>query len=508
MRDQTVKLLVLGVCLSTLVALMACREEAPQPIPDQVRLAYQHTMVTMDPHSHNDGVTGAILSAVYQTLVDVEPGAVIRPVLAERWVTPDDATWRFFMRPGVRFHDGSEVRIADVVASIRRARFDPHSALATYMDGIEDVRPVAGEPTVVEITTAGPFPLLLSRIAMIAIVPQEYDPSRPIGTGPYRWVSGTVQGPVLLERWHDFWGEAPQIRSIVVELVPTDEELFMLMLDGGVDVVGKGGLDFLTRFDLREVHGTWRVIRNPAATTTMVGLNLECKPFDDVRVRMALDLALNRKKLVEQGLPEGSAVVARSVVPEEVFGASPKVQAQEQDLEGARALLDQSGIEEGLIVKLQHARVSPPLVALVAETFRDLGFVVEIEDMPYDVFYRSVEDASLEAYIFGWNFLFGDASDFLDGLVHTRDPLRKLGELNGTGFSDQLVDQWIEEAAREPDPGRRLQRLRSALAVVERERPYLPIYHASRQAYFRGPFTMEERPGSWLRPHDIRVETH
>lgn len=485
--------------------LPGCRKETAQTEVDRVRLAYQHTMVTMDPHAHNDGVTGAVLAAIYQALVEIEPGAVVRPVLAERWITPNETTWRFTLRRGVLFHDGTVVRVADVVASIRRARFDPQSVLATYMDGIEDVQPVADEPMAFEVTTNGPFPLLLSRLAMIAIVPEVFDPAVPLGTGPYRCVSGDARQTIVLERWQEFWGDPPPVSSVVISMVPTDEELIALMLAGDVDVVGKGGLDFLVRFDLREVPGTWSVIRNPATTTTMVGLNLLHQPFDDVRVRMALDLALNRKKLVEEGLPEGSAVAAYSLVPEEVFGASPFGRDPEQDLDGALALLAQAGVGEGAVVRLQHSRVSPPLVELVADTFRRLGFTVEIEDMPYDVFYRSIEDASLEAYIFGWNFLFGDASDFLDGLVHTRDPERKFGQLNGTGFSDPHVDQWIEEAEREPDTGKRLQRLRSALAAVERERPYLPIYHASRQAYFREPFTMEARPGSWLQPQDILV---
>ncbi|MCD4749426.1 MAG: hypothetical protein K8R59_08625 [Thermoanaerobaculales bacterium] len=490
-----------------LTSLMGCGRCPARQVPDTVRMAYTHTLVTLDPHAHNDGVTGAVLASVYQALVEVEPGAIIRPMLAQQWTTPDDLSWRFELRPGVHFHNGAEVTVDDVVSSIRRARFDSGSGLADLLTSIKEIGALPENPLqAFEITTEAPFPLLLSRLAMVAIVPQAFDPSQPIGTGPYRWVSGSQRGPVVLERWDGFWAEKPTIRKVTIDFVATDEELIEMMFRDELDVVAKAGLDYLLQFDLEDVPGVWHVVSNPAAATTMVGLNIQAYPLNDIRVRTALDLALDRRMLIQLGLPEGSAVPALSLVPEEVFGASPRAGNHMPDLAKARELMAEADVPKGTVIHLQHARVSPPLVAMVADTFRSLDMTVEVEDIPYEVYYRRIGDGSIEAYIFGWNFLFGDASEFLESMVHSRDPGRRLGILNGTGYSDPLLDRWIDSARHEVVPERRLGYLRSALESVEEARIYLPIYHSARQALFREPYTMIRRPGSWLRPFEVVVE--
>jgi peptide/nickel transport system substrate-binding protein len=486
------------------VVLVSCTAEMSDDVPDTARVVYQHSMVTLDPHGHNDGVTGAVLSSVYQPLVAIEPGATIRPVLVKEWTTPTDTTWRFQLREGVQFHDGKALTVEDVVASIRRARFAPESSLTTYMEGIAEVRALADDPLGFEITTEAPFPLLLSRLAMVGVVSADFEPAHPVGTGPYRWVSGHEDETIVLRDWPGYWGHKPEVPEVRIDFYGTDEEIDDVVRRGEIDVLGKAGLDFANRVGLSALEGEWRIVRNPAATTTMLGLNGTGGVLADVAVRQAIDLALDRDRLVAEVYDGKGAAPAYSIIPEEVFGARPRRSNGGADLQRARDLLLTSGVAEGSTIKLQHARVTPAVVAHVVDQLSELGFVVEGEDLPYDVFYRRLENADLEAFIFGWNFLFSDASDFLDAMTHTRDPLRKLGDTNGAAYSNPEVDELIEAAAREPVPERRLRQLRSAIAILAEERPYLPLYHAARQAVFRAPFTMTERPGSWLQPHEIR----
>ena len=122
------------------------------------RMAYPHEMVTMDPHAHADTVTGTVLSAVYEGLVSFEPGLPVRAGLADRWITPDDRTWRLHIRENVRFHDGRLLTPGDVVASIERACSS--RIVGHQLNPIDSIREL--DEGLIEITTSIPAPLLLT----------------------------------------------------------------------------------------------------------------------------------------------------------------------------------------------------------------------------------------------------------------------------------------------------------------------------------------------------------
>lgn len=489
-----------------LLFFSACTGVEKQTAPRSATVAYQHTMVSLDPHAHNDGVTGAILSAVFQPLVEIRAGARVKPVLADTWTTPQDDLWRFRVRRGIQFHDGRELRPEDVVFSIQRAMSSSSGGISTYLQGIETVS-LSGEDWV-EIRTAGPFPLLLSRLAMVAVVPQNYRPEQPIGTGPYRWISGDTRGPIILRRFEAFWGPPPEIEELRLSFVATDAEVYELIRGGQVDVVGKTGIDFLLNHPLSSLPKGWGVVKNPASATTMLGLNIRSKPLDDPRVRLAIDLCIDREELVRKGMPAGAGTPASALVPEEVFGASPRQPVSQTDIQRARKLLKEAGVAPQTRLRITHSRVSAPLLAEIEARLSAIGFQVLSEDQPFDLFYRRLGEGSLQSYIFGWNFDLGDASDFLEAMVHSHQPGAALGQLNGSGFADPLVDGWIESASREISQEKRLVDLRSVLASLQQERPYLPLFFSVRQAFFKKPLGMKARPGSWLRPYEIRVEKH
>lgn len=237
------KPLVVLAALLPVVAAGACVRKAPTA--PFARLAYQHEMVSLDPHAHDDSVTGSVLSGVYECLVSLSPGRTVKPALARRWTTPDDLTWRFWLSPDVVFHDGSPLTVEEVVTSVRRARFSPGSALATYLEAVAEVRAVPGAEPVVEIVTAAPFPLLLTRLAMVAILPRQFDPISPVGTGPYRWVAGSAKGPILLRRWESYWGPLPAAEEVSIRFVDDEDELERQVRAQGLDVVSISSQDFI-----------------------------------------------------------------------------------------------------------------------------------------------------------------------------------------------------------------------------------------------------------------------
>ena len=479
-------------------ALLTCAC-APAPPRQTLRMVYPHELVTLDPHAHRDLVTRTVLSAVYEGLVRFDPGVPVRPWLADRWTNPDQRTWWIHIREGVLFHDGRLVTPADVVASIERARSNP--ALGGELEDIEIVRELASQPGMVEVKTTAPSPLLLAYLQMMAVVPRDFDPSQPVGTGPYRWQMGSPQGPLLLERWDRYWGEAPDFDQVSIQFVPVLEELASLLHQGRVDCVASVTVSYVAG---HRPEAGWRVVSNPGGSTTYLVLNVAHPPFDDLRVRAAVDQAIDRHAIVERVFPRGTVEPARSLVPPEVFGYGGEPAALPPAEDAATPIAAPRGAD-GSPLFLDYSNRYPPFVDFLVQALDGVGLQVEPRSLPYEDLYHRIETGGSRIYVFSWHFLVADALPFLNALIHSRDPLTGMGRFNGADFSDPEVDAEIVAAAREPLSEVRLDHLRQALARTSEAHVYLPLLRPQALALVRNSLTIEPVPGPLARPQDVHL---
>jgi ABC-type transport system substrate-binding protein len=469
----------------------------PEPPASRLRMTYPHELVTMDPHAHSDGVTRRVLSAVYEGLVQFEPGSPVRPCLADRWTTPDAFTWRIHLRDGVRFHDGRRLTADDVVASIERARSSENRG--RQLDDIERIRVAENDVRTIEVKTRHPAPLLLTRLESVAIVPRDFKLSVPNGTGPYRLLAGSVDGPVLLERWDDYWARAPDFDQITIQFVSLLEELADLVDSQNLDVVALAQERFVNDF---EPTLGWRVEALPTVATTYLGINITTPPFDDLRVRKAIDDLIDRKQLVSEIYPPGNATPAYSLVSPKIFGYGPEQRAEHPNPAQARQLLVDAGVKPGTELNLDFQARYEPVVAPLAAMLAEAGLVVVPRMHEYETFYRRLEEAENELFFFSWNFRVPDASPFLELFVQSRNPDRGYGSFNGAALRDPEIDRLLGEAARETRSESRLDLLQELLADVDAKYAYLPLFRPAPIALVRDPF---EVVGHCIRPQDVRL---
>ncbi len=484
-----------------LLALLGWGCSPPGQQETVLHVGYQHELVTLNPFAHDDAVTRAVLGAVYEPLVRIGPMLEVEPCLAERWETMDDFTWRFRLRQGVLFHDGTPVTAADVVRSLRYAVSAADSAVATYVTAVQEIREVPEEPGTVEVRTRSPAPLLLTRLSLVPVVPRGVlsDPGRPVGTGPYVWVEGSLAGPVRLRAWDRYWGPRPLADRMVVELVPGEQNLADRVLHGDLDVAA----EISARALPEGVPGPgWRLVPYPPLATTILGCNVRKPPLDDPRVREAIDLAIDRRGLAGSAEPE-KVEPAYGLVPQGVVGSVPLERMPQSDPVRARELLAEAGYPDGVDVELSHAGVWAPTLAFLEAGLGRAGIRLHVRLDPYDEFYRRILQGDCSLYVFGWTFPFGDASDLLDGLVHTRDPERRLGLQNGSGYSDPRVDRLIERAGEETNAALRQDAIRQVLARLAADRPYIPLYHRVRMAAARKGLVLKPFGGAWLSPQCV-----
>ena len=482
--------------LGAALAAAGCLAE---PEGRTVRVAYPHELLTLDPHAHADTVTGTVLSAVYEGLVYFEPGLPVRPLLSDRWTTPDDLTWRLHVREGVRFHDGGPLVAADVIASIERARSS--AVIGHQLDEIAAVREVEGEEGVVEIVTSRPAPLLLTRLEAVAIAPRAFDPLVPTGTGPYRWSIGSPQGPVVLRAWDGYWRQRPDFEEADIRFVEYQEELATLLHHRQLDVVASVSSSFVAGH--RAAEG-WRVEASRAVAVSYLGLNLAASPLDDPLVREAIEAAIDRPALVAAVFPAGTADPARSLVPAEVFGYSPAHRRPEADPGRARELLRRAALVGGARLVLDCAERYLPAAEHVAAALASVGLEVEVQAMPYEAFYRRLEAGESELFLFTWSFRLADASIFLDAFVHSRDASRGLGTFNGAGIALAEIDELIDLAAIEPNAATRLERLQTVLSRVVEINAYQPLYQPRYLSLVRDGFAVDGPALTMPRPQDIQ----
>ena len=500
LRTGSAYLTAMVVSLAALAGGVGCHRQTPI---QEVRVAYDHPLVTFDPHGHDDAVTRSVLFAIYEPLACLGPHLEVKACLAERWTTPTPTLWRFTIRKGVLFHDGRPLRPEDVLASLLRAWKSKGSAVAPYLSSVKSIGIAGDDPSTIEIRTLKPTPLLLSRLAMIPIVPADFTPEHPVGTGPYRLGENSSKEDLSLVRWDRYWGRSGTFDRIRVLGIPSEERLRQLIRTGAIDVVTNVSASFIhSILPFRD----WHVESTPALATTILALNVLHWPLSDPRVRQAIDLSINRKRLVEEAYPDHDVSPADSLIPVEVFGYSEAGTAPPSNPERARQLLRGAGIPEGTTIEIDVSSIPPAVTDAISASLLWVGLKAKFKNYPWSVLYRRMESDQSAAHIFGWNFPLADASDFFESCVHTREPAKHFGLQNSASYSNAQVDRWIEESSRLASTSQRLDLIRKILARLQRDRPYLALYHRKHLVLLRKPFSVPPRAGTWVLPQEIYLK--
>jgi len=427
---------------------------------------------------------------IYDGLVRFTGAMTIVPELAASWsVDPDGRAWTFTIRRGVTFQDGTPLTAQAVVAALDRV-INPatNTSNRTLWDPIASVSAV--NAATVRVLTKEPYGALLNTLAQgSALIASPAAVERwgaeyrlhPVGTGPYavdRWDLGTR---LDLAQHRRYWDGRPGFERIVLRAVPDPAGRIALLLSGQAQVAE--GIPPERVDEVRRAPGV-TVTVTPALRTFGMGINLNRPPLQDIRVRQALNYAVNKQLLV-QALFRGNAAVLRSPIAPQTSGYTD-AGAWPYDAPKARALLDAAGWKPappiGVRVKdgrsLQITLLTPrgafphdvEVVETLADYLRNVGFephftYVEPAALP-DRLLVPPDQITWDLAFFGFGPSNGDGGDHLDALYRSNpDRRHRPRAWNFTWYSNPEVDAWLAEGARALDP-----RVRdAAYAKVERQ---------------------------------------
>ena len=458
---------------------------------------------SIDPHFTATGTHAESLKHVFDTLVWSGDGLELMPRLAESWKVINDNTWEFKLRRGVKFHDGSEFTAQDVKFSIERVPVvSGPNPTTIYVRRVKDVKII--DPYTVLVITDGAAPTLPNDFIRLFIVSakaaagltketsnEAFNSGKAaIGTGPYKYVSWQPKGDLVLARNDAYWGpKEPWARHVRKE-IPNDA--------ARVAQLKAGQLDLITRVPASDVATLQRDPKITVQTVDTVyvfnieldlrekALNVTAKdgsalpknPFLDLRVREAIDLAIDRKALAEVAM-EGLGKPANQMVTPSIFGFNKTLGERKYDPAGARKLLADAGYSNGFKVQFSFTQDRLPgdrqVGTSVAQMLAAVGIDAQANAQPAAVFFPARTRGDYSMSMSGWGTLTGEAHYTLSSLAHSNDKERKMGPFNVLNYKNPVMDKLLQDAAIEMDVGKRRKFLEDANALLEKDRQRLPI---------------------------------
>lgn len=448
-------------------------------------------VVSFDPHRTVELVSGNVNDKIYERLVVLDEKGGVQPRLATQWaVSPDGRTWTFELRRNAVFHDGTPFNAEAVRVNFERM-LDPGLRLPTavLLGGVSRVR-TAGSHTVV-LETREPFgPLLynLTHYSIAFISPRALregvDVARqPVGTGPYRFVSWTPKEAVILEAHPRYWGEQPTVRRVIFRAVPDGATRTVMLETGEADIVANLPVQDVDRLRRR---ADLRVVVHPFNRVVWLMINTQRGPLRDVRVRQALNYAVN-KQAIARAILRGFAEVPCSVVAKATFGYA-KSECYSYNPSKAKALLAEAGYPNGFEIKLFSTSgrylMDRETVEAVQGQLAGVGVHVRLNLMEWAVFLSSTRRPPDQAEHDLALWAFGPATNDSDFVLATNfhsSAWPPAGN-NRAYYRNDQVDQLIMEARATVEDSKRKALYSQLIPMIMHDAPAI-FLHELKQIY-------------------------
>lgn len=421
----------------------------------------------LDPHFAVSTIDRIPVAWMFNALVRFPPGSIdparIEGDLAERWdVSADKKTWTFHLRPGVKFHGNyGELTADDVAFSLKRAADPKTSAFSSELRAVESVEAI--DPLTVRIVLKEVVPSLLGTLVNYS---QGFIVSRkaaealgdgfaraPIGTGPFAFASLTPNQSLELVAHDAYFRGKPKLARVSYRFIPSDASRDLAFQNKELDLnYGRADQTWVNR--TRQQPGTIVDIFEPAEEAQL-HLNTTVKPFDDIRVRQAVAMAVNRAELVRWRGADVSRE-ALSVVPRGYLGFTADNGLLPPDLARARALLKEAGYPDGITVKVIQSQLPEMLTAMQVfqAQLKRAGINLDLQVVEHATFHAQIrQDLSPLVYYSAARFPIADVT--LTQFFHSRSTVKTPTAV--TNFSHcNVADAQIDAARTEPDPAKQI----------------------------------------------------
>ena len=508
-------------------ALLALPSTAPA---QTLTMASSAPITSIDPHYHTFTPNISVDSHIFEPLVDMDANSRPIPALAVSWKLIDDHTWEFKLRPGVKFQNGADFTAEDVAYSLARVPRVPNSpgSFAIYTKAIIGVDIV--DPLTVHLRTAGVYPLVPVDLTEIFMIPhglgpdpltRDFDSGKDaIGTGPFRLVSYKSGDRIELERNDSYWGKKPAWQHVSIRIIPNDASRTASLLSGDVDFIeavpttDAARLRGDKRLHMAEINSLRLIYlsldRSRTGPTPFItgpnGEKLDHNPLQDLRVRQALSIAINRPAIVSQVM-EGAAIPTGQFLPPGSFSYVPDLNPPAYDPARAKELLKQAGYPNGFKITLDGPNDryvnDAKIIQAVGQMWTRIGVPTTVEGITWSNFVGRANNQEFSAFLLGWSSSSGEASNPLRALVATYDASKGMGTVNRGRYSNPKLDALIAQALGTADDHAREKLLQQATRIAVDDVALIPLHNQKNLWAMRAGLTYTARTDETSRARDV-----
>ena len=442
-----------------------------------------------------------VFDRLVETETDAEGNTKIVPSLAESWTVSDDGLkYTFRLREGVKFSNGELLTAQDVEYTLKRMLTHPRSRCREIAEGIVGADLLEKRETddlvgftdlgdqAFSITLEEPFPAFLASLSMppASILCEESvtaagdafgkDPAKTVGTGPFildSWIPG--EGMILRAN-PDCWQGAPGVDGIELYYVTDEVEQRLMFERGELDILDLNKLGDEAEYF---VHGDIyqdRLHTAPQVDISYIAMNQAVEPLNDVRVRRALQMSLDRQMILD-ALYSGRGTVENGIFPHALKGFNPDLEPIAYDPAGAAALLAEAGYSEGFSLEIQvnasAGRAVRDLMTIAASMWKKIGVKANIRILPESEFMEMRTTGAATCYTATWSADYNDPDNFIYTFFGSADNI----VYRSLNYPDKEVVKRVQGARAILDEGERLQEY-AALErkIIREDASWIPLF--------------------------------
>jgi len=469
-----------------------------------LRVANQGDAQSMDPHSLNESLQLTFTNNIYEPLIARDKQLGLSPGLAVRWVQTQPTVWRFELRRGVRFHDGTSFSADDVVFSFNRAA-GPGSDMQSYTSSFKEVRKI--DANTVEIETTTPFPILPDVLASVYMMSKKWcednKATSPVdrrkgienaasfkanGTGPFRLKERQPSARTVLVRNGTYWGKIEgNVDEVIFTPIGNAATRVAALLSGEIDLMEPVPLQDVERI---RSSPNLKVMQGPELRTIFLGMDQKRdellfssvkgkNPFKDKRVRQAFYQAIDIET-IKTRVMRGAALPTALMVGPGIRGFSPEQNKRlPYDVDAAKKLMADAGYAAGFEVGLNCPNDryvnDADICQAVAANLARIGVKVNLQTETKVTYFPKILRRDTSFYLLGWTPGTYDAHNALASLIAT--PTDKgQGQFNLGAYSNPKLDELTLKIQSETDQVKRNAMIKEAFSLHADDVGHLPLH--------------------------------
>jgi peptide/nickel transport system substrate-binding protein len=473
-------------------------------------VTYKDDVSTLDPAIGYDWQNWSMIKSLFDGLMDYEPGTTnLRKEIAEDYTISDDGkTFTFKLRKGVKFHNGRELNADDVKYSIERVvnpkTQSPGAGFFGSIVGFEDASAGKAEalsgitvvdPYTIKFELSRPDATFLHVLALnfAHIVPKEevekYGADfgkHPVGSGAFKMTEWTLGQRIVFERFKDYYNPSlPKLDQITFEVGQEPVVALLRLQNGEVDIPGDGIPPAKFIEVTKDPKFKDLIIQGGQLHTGYVTMNVKIKPFDNVKVRQAVNMAINKDRIVR--IINGRAVPANQPLPPSMPGYAKDYKGYPYDPDKAKALLAEAGVADGFETELFVANTDPqPRIAqAIQQDLAAIGIKASIKSLAQANVIAAGGEPDGAPMVWsggmGWIADFPDPSNFYGPILGCSGAVQ--GGWNWSWYCNAELDKKAQEADAIVDPARKEEReamWRDIYLKIMDDAPWAPIFNEER----------------------------